>query len=84
MVQASLEELRLIWQTLPSRPNGSAPSFCQVKKTGLNGVTVEGRKFIKACEGPLAEEISEITWTNLLDFLEEPEVLEDVPGPKKL
>ena len=72
MVQASLEELRLIWQTLPTRPNGSAPSFCQVKKTGLNGVTVEVREFFKACEGPVAEEISEITWTNLLDFLEEP------------
>ena len=83
MVQASLEELRMIWQTLPTRPNGSAPSFCHVKTTGLNGLTVEGRKFVKACEGPRAEEISETTWTNLLDFLDEPEELEYVPGRRK-
>ena len=43
-----------------------------------------GRKFFKACEGPRAEEISETNWAKLLDFLEEPEELKDLPGPRKL
>ena len=84
MVQATPEELRMIWQILPTRPNGSAPSFWHVKKSGQISPTEDGRKFFKACEGPRAEEISETNWAKLLDFLEEPEELKDLPGPKKL
>ena len=84
MVQATPEELRRIWQILPTRPNGSAPSFWYVKKSSRISPTEDGRKFFKACEGPRAEEISETNWAKLLDFLEEPEELKDLPGPRKL
>ena len=84
MVQATPEELRMIWQILPTRPNGSAPSFWHVKKSGRISPTEDGRKFFKACEGPRAEEISETNWAKLLDFLEEPEELKDLPGPRRL
>ena len=68
MLEARREHLRAIWEALPVRPDGLAPSC----------LTVEGRvstnkRFKKGCAGPEAEEESEETWMQLLEFLDHPE-----------
>ena len=68
MLQARREHLRVIWETLPVRPNGSAPSCWTVE-----GRVSTNKRFKKACAGPQAEEKSEDTWKELLEFLDHPE-----------
>ena len=68
MLQARREDLRSIWEALPVMPNGSAPSCCTVE-----GRVSTNKRFKKACAGPQAEEKSEDTWMELLEFLDHPE-----------
>ena len=57
MLQARREDLRTIWEALPVRPNGSAPSCWTVE-----GRVSTNKRFKKACAGPQAKEKSEATW----------------------
>ena len=74
MLQARREDLRTIWEALPVRPNGSAPSCWTVE-----GRVSTNKRFKKACAGPEAEEKSEDTWMELVEFLDHPEP-EEVEG----
>ena len=74
MLQARREDLRTIWEALPVRPSGSAPSCWTVE-----GRVSTNKRFKKACAGPEAEEKSEDTWMELVEFLDHPEP-EEVEG----
>ena len=79
MLQIRREDLRTIWEVLPTRPNGSTPSSWTVERRGMEGLVQTDKRFDKACEGPKAEEKSENTWMKLLEYLDEPEEPEDAP-----
>ena len=73
MLQIRRQDLRTIWEALPTRPNGSAPSSWTVEGRGMEGRVQIDKRFFKPCEGPKAEEKSENTWMELLEFLDAPE-----------
>ena len=73
MQKARREDLRSIWDAMQGGPSGLPSSW------SLEGRNMELRvrtKFTKACLDPEAEEKSETTWTELLEFLDaaEPEI----------
>ena len=68
MLEARREHLRAIWEALPVRPSGSAPSCWTVE-----GRVSTNKRFKKGCKGPKAEEESEETWKELQEFLDHPE-----------
>ena len=73
MLQARRGDLRIIWETLPTRPSGSAPSSWTVEGKGMEGRVQVEKRFNKACEGPKSEEKNENTWVELEEFLDEPD-----------
>ena len=73
MRKARREDLRAIWDAMQGGPTGLPSSWSvEVKSMEFRVKT----KFTKACLGPEAEEKSETTWIELLEFLDasEPEM----------
>ena len=73
MHKARREDLKTIWDAMQEGPNGRPSSWSIEVKSMEFRVK---NKFTKACLGPEAEEKSETTWIELLEFLDatEPEM----------
>ena len=73
MHKARREDLRAIWDAMQGGSNGHPSSWSVEVKSMEFRVK---KKFTKACMGPEAEEKSQTTWIELLEFLDatEPEM----------
>ena len=76
MLEAKREDLRIIWDAMPGRPNGLRSSWAVEGKDMEGHDTVE-KRFNKTSAGLKAEEKSERAWMELVEFLDEPEPEEE-------